>query len=59
MALDKELIAILACPKCQGDLVEQDLNGEESLKCETCKLLFSIKDSIPVLLIEDAAPLSE
>lgn len=57
MVLDKELLAILACPKCRGNLTEQDNNGEEGLKCETCKLLFPIKDGIPVLLIEDAVPL--
>ncbi len=52
MAIDKELLDILACPKCKGDLrlTEQD----DGLICDACKLKYPIKDDIPVMLIDEA-----
>ena len=50
--LDKELLDILACPKCKGDL---EYNPEkDQLKCQTCRLIYNIQDDIPVLLIDQA-----
>ncbi len=61
MALSKELLDILACPKC---VREPDCTGEleyrekeEKLICHHCKLAYTIKDDIPVMLIEEATPL--
>jgi uncharacterized protein len=52
MALSKELLDILACPKCKGDIRMDDaLNG---LVCDSCRLLYEIKDDIPVMLIDEA-----
>ena len=52
MAFDKQLLDILACPKCTGDL---SLNSEEKgLVCSTCRLMYDIKDDIPILLIDEA-----
>lgn len=48
--ISKELLDILACPKCKGDL---DLK-ENELICHACKLAYAIKDNIPVMLIEEA-----
>jgi uncharacterized protein YbaR (Trm112 family) len=50
--LSKELLDILACPKCKGDL-EYDKN-KNRLVCNKCRLRFSITDDIPDMLIEDA-----
>ena len=50
--LDKELLDILACPKCKGNL-EYDKENEK-LICHTCRLKYNIKDSIPIMLIEEA-----
>lgn len=50
--LNKELLEILACPKCKGSL-EYD-EGNERLLCHQCKLRYPIKDGIPIMLIEDA-----
>jgi len=50
--IDKELLKILACPKCKGDLKYDEKN--DRLICEKCKLAYPIKDGIPVLLIEEA-----
>lgn len=55
MGLNKELLEILACPKCKGDLMlSQKENG---LICERCKLMYPVKDDIPVMLIEEAIKL--
>lgn len=52
MALDKQLLDILVCPKCKGDLL---LSGEEDgLVCNACKLKYPIKDDIPIMLIDEA-----
>jgi uncharacterized protein YbaR (Trm112 family) len=56
MTISKELLDILACPKCRGDI---RLNKEgDGLICNTCRLLYEIKDDIPVMLIDKAKPLS-
>jgi uncharacterized protein YbaR (Trm112 family) len=55
MAISKELLDILACPKCKGDIHLSD--KQDGLICKTCKLLYPIKDDIPVMLIDEAIPL--
>ena len=55
MVVKKELLDILACPKCKGDI---HLNEkEDGLVCDTCKLLYEIRDDIPIMLIDEARPL--
>jgi uncharacterized protein len=57
MALSKELLDILACPKCKGDIF---LNpAQDGLICKACRLVYSIKDDIPVMLIDEAIPYKE
>jgi len=51
--LNKELLEILACPKCKGDLVYE--SEKEELICPVCRLKYKVKDDIPVMLIEEAA----
>ena len=55
VAFDKELLDILACPKCKGDLLLTP--QEDGLICEACRLKFEIKDDIPILLIDEAQKL--
>ncbi len=55
MAVSQELLEILACPKCKGDLRLTD--KQDGLICEPCKLVYPIKDDIPIMLIEEARPL--
>ena len=55
MAISQELLDILACPKCKGDIYLNDT--EDGLKCDRCKLLYEIRDDIPIMLIEEAKPL--
>ncbi len=55
MAISRELLEILACPKCKGDV--QLTEQQDGLVCEACKLLYPIKDDIPVMLIDEAVRL--
>ena len=56
MPISKELLEILACPKCKGDI---ELNEtQDGLICYNCRLLYEIKDDIPIMLIEEAKPLN-
>ena len=52
MAVDPELLEILACPNCKTP-VTLVKNGT-GLKCGTCHRVYPIKDDIPVMLIEEA-----
>ena len=55
MAISKDLLDILACPKCKGDIYLTDAG--DGLICDNCRLLYEIKDDIPIMLIEEAKPL--
>jgi len=55
MAISKELLDILACPKCKGDIHLNDTG--DGLICNNCKLLYHIKDDIPIMLIDEATKL--
>jgi uncharacterized protein YbaR (Trm112 family) len=48
--IDKELLEILACPACKGD-VEQENN---KIVCKKCHKKYPIIDGIPVMLIDEA-----
>ena len=52
MALSKDLLEILACPKCKGDIRLTEKG--DGLVCDWCKLLYPVKDDIPVMLIDEA-----
>lgn len=51
MPTPKELLAIMACPKCKGDIKEQGM----FITCAGCRLAYPVLDGdIPDMLIEDA-----
>ncbi|MBS1239219.1 MAG: hypothetical protein H6R38_537 [Deltaproteobacteria bacterium] len=57
MTLHRELLEILACPKCKGDI---RLNAsQDGLICDRCRLVYEIRDGIPIMLIDEAKPLSD
>lgn len=57
MGISKELLDILACPKCKGAI---ELNEkQDGLVCRSCKLIYEIRDDIPIMLINEAKPLEE
>jgi len=55
MAVSQDLLDILACPKCKGEL--RLTERQDGLACEACKLLYPIKEDIPIMLIDEALPL--
>ncbi len=56
MAIKQELLDILACPKCKGDIyLDESGNG---LICDHCLLRYEIRDDIPIMLIDEAKPIA-
>ncbi|HDL63766.1 MAG TPA: Trm112 family protein [Proteobacteria bacterium] len=63
--MDKELLEILACPACKSSLkydeenqklicLDENRDSREFKRGEVCGLIYSIKDDIPIMLIEEA-----
>ncbi len=50
--IDRELLTILVCPQCKGELVLDREAGE--LICKADRLAFAIRDGIPVMLVDEA-----
>ena len=57
MALDPELLEILACPESKKPLIY--FEKEEFLFCPDSRLKYFIKDGIPVMLVDEAERLDE
>jgi uncharacterized protein YbaR (Trm112 family) len=57
MAVNPELLKILACPQCK-EPVELTEAGDELL-CRRCRLRYEIKDDIPIMLVDEAKPLTD
>ena len=57
MALSLELLKILACPRCRGEVSITDDGA--GLLCAACRLRYPIRDGIPVLLADEAEHLGE
>lgn len=55
MPIDKQLLEILACPKCKGALAMEE--DQSALVCAACKVKYRIEDDIPIMLIDEAVPL--
>ncbi len=49
--LSQELLDILCCPKCKGDLLYNAPGN--SLTCTKCGKVYAVKDDIPILLVDD------
>lgn len=52
--VDEELLKILACPACKGDVVEE----ARGIVCLKCQLIYPVKDGIPIMLISEAKKLA-
>lgn len=55
--LDPKLMEILACPACKGELTPRP--ARQALDCRACSLRFRIEDGIPIMLVEEAEPISD
>ena len=52
-----ELLAIIVCPACHGELAltEGDCEpAQPELVCQGCGLAYPVRDGIPVLLVDEA-----
>lgn len=52
MALSRELLDILVCPQCKGEL--ELVESGSGLTCHSCRLRYPIRDDIPVMLVDEA-----
>jgi len=57
MAISAELLAILACPRCKGELAYKP--EKPSLDCTACALSYPVRENIPVMLVDEAENLDE
>jgi uncharacterized protein YbaR (Trm112 family) len=57
MALDPQLLEILACPKDKGPLYY--LADEDALYNPRLRLRYAIRDDIPIMLIDEAETLDD
>ena len=57
MALDPQLLEILACPKDKGPLYY--FADEDALYNPRLRLRYAIRDDIPIMLIDEAETLEE
>ncbi len=57
MTISQQLLDILVCPKCKGDIHLTE--NKDRLVCEACRLVYEIRDDIPIMLIEEAKPLQK
>jgi hypothetical protein len=47
----QELLDILCCPKCKGDLVYKP--EKSTLTCKKCGKVYKVNDDIPIMLVEE------
>jgi uncharacterized protein YbaR (Trm112 family) len=55
--MDPRLLEILVCPVTKAPLVYN--KEKQELQCKASKLAYPVRDGIPVMLEEEARPLSE
>jgi uncharacterized protein YbaR (Trm112 family) len=55
MSLSPQLLAILVCPKCKGEIEYRE--ADSSIVCRSCALRYPVRDDIPIMLIDEATPL--
>ena len=53
MAVSKELLDILICPNCHGDVVYD--GAKQTITCVgKCRYVYPVRDDIPIMLIDEA-----
>ncbi len=55
MSVPQDLLEILVCPKCKGEL-EYRKEPQEELVCNACRLIYAVEEDIPIMLIDEAKP---
>jgi uncharacterized protein YbaR (Trm112 family) len=49
--LSKELLEVLCCPKCKGDLSYAP--EKSTLTCTKCGRVYQVNQDIPIMLVDD------
>ncbi|MBI4510635.1 MAG: Trm112 family protein [Deltaproteobacteria bacterium] len=57
MPLPKDLLDIVACPKCKGKVTLAP--DESEFTCARCALAYAIRDGLPNFLVDEARPLGK
>ncbi len=52
MAVSPDLIALLVCPACHGEIEYKD--RRKVIICTQCDRHYPVRDDIPVMLVEEA-----
>ena len=52
MPVSPELLSMLVCPVCKGDLADDP--GAETLTCPRCRLRYQVEGEVPNMLVEKA-----
>lgn len=55
----EEILKILACPKCHGELTNVEKAGESGFECAQCQVVYPVRNDIPIMLTEEAIPVSD
>lgn len=61
MSLDHRLVSLLVCPLCKGplELLRDSEQRPIELACRADLLAFPIRDGLPVMIEQEARPLTE
>lgn len=55
MELQKDLLPLLACPRCHGPLESLEENTlVVGLRCNACVVVYPVRENIPVMLTDEA-----
>ena len=49
--MDGELLRILRCPSCRGELTAP---ADDEMTCRSCGLAYPVRNEVPVLLVDEA-----
>jgi uncharacterized protein YbaR (Trm112 family) len=52
MPLSVELLSILACPNCRGEV--EYLEASQVIECQSCHYRYPVRDDIPIMLVDEA-----
>ena len=56
MPLSIDLLEILACPQCKAPVRYHE--PARTICCDQCQLAYPVRDDIPVMLVDEARPLT-
>ena len=49
--MDSDLLRILRCPACRGELTAP---ADDEMTCLSCGLVYPVRNEVPILLVDEA-----